>query len=105
MDSIALANPWIMGMLFLFLGMLVGYAVGRRTGRHEGLAEGLGLAPINLRRAAWEEGRCSICGTESCNAAQSPSQLSAAGESATADNCTLDGQEAEAQANEAEAGA
>ncbi|MBO2520405.1 MAG: hypothetical protein CW345_01150 [Firmicutes bacterium] len=52
--------PWTLAAAFF--AFFAGFAWGRRRGKNEGFAEGLRFAPLELRRRAWEEGRCAICG-------------------------------------------
>lgn len=44
------------------VGFLLGYALGRRQGEKEGFLQGVHYAPLEMRRAALEKGRCIICG-------------------------------------------
>lgn len=43
--------------------LFMGYITGRRIGRREGAAEEAAWAPLNIRRASWEQGTCLVCGT------------------------------------------
>jgi hypothetical protein len=50
-------------LLLLVVAFLLGYIVGHRQGKVEGFREGAVFAPIEMRRATLERGRCMICGT------------------------------------------
>lgn len=50
-------------LLLLVIAFLLGYIVGHRQGKVEGFREGAVFAPIDMRRATLERGRCIICGT------------------------------------------
>ncbi|HAV21094.1 MAG: hypothetical protein QM391_02255 [Bacillota bacterium] len=49
-------------LLLLIVAFLIGYIVGHRQGKVEGFREGAVFAPIEMRRATLEKGRCMICG-------------------------------------------
>ncbi|MGE5571877.1 MAG: hypothetical protein ACM3ZU_02520 [Bacteroidota bacterium] len=53
-------DGWI---LLVAVGFLLGYIVGHRHGKVEGFRDGAVFAPIEMRRASLERGRCTICGT------------------------------------------
>lgn len=38
------------------------FGLGRRLGRKEGVKEGLAGAPLEMRRAALQQGKCVLCG-------------------------------------------
>ena len=50
-------------LLLLVVAFLLGYIVGHRQGKVEGFREGAVFAPIEMRRATLERGKCMICGT------------------------------------------
>lgn len=50
-------------LLLLVVAFLLGYIVGHRQGKAEGFREGAVFAPLEMRRATLERGRCMICGT------------------------------------------
>ncbi|NLS44306.1 MAG: hypothetical protein GX969_00980 [Firmicutes bacterium] len=50
-------------LLLLVIAFLIGYITGHRQGKTEGFREGAVFAPIEMRHATLERGRCIICGT------------------------------------------
>lgn len=58
-----LANPAVISAAVSFFAFFAGFAVGRRRGKSEGFAEGERYAPLEMRRQAWERGRCLLCGS------------------------------------------
>lgn len=56
------ADPLALALAVAFLAFFAGFATGRRRGKKEGFVEGLAYGPLELRRKAWEDGRCAVCG-------------------------------------------
>ncbi len=50
-------------LLLLVVAFLIGYIIGHRQGKVEGFRDGAVFAPIEMRRATLQRGRCTICGT------------------------------------------
>lgn len=49
-------------VLVAMLGVLMGYAFGRRAGMRFGITIGEARAPLELRAASLEIGKCPVCG-------------------------------------------